>query len=158
MSINESNLTRTFKHAMVEVLKPQLWIVKMVQNGMMQDGLPDLLGCYQGRAFGIEAKYIRNIPKNKTTRMFPGPIFTLGQKFVLNAINAAGGMSFGLLFIKDLKVGVLFNHLEISTVETYTAGEFLQWLEVKKSTSFPKRLSTFELKSAFETAVRLFPK
>jgi hypothetical protein len=55
-----------------------------------QSGIPDLIGCYKGRFFGLELKF----GVNRATRL---------QEHVLQKIRAAGGMAGVAYNIEDVK-------------------------------------------------------
>lgn len=57
-----------------------IWLVKTHGGQMQSAGLPDILGCYQGRFFGLEVKR-------------PGAKTTLLQELVLQRIAKAGGVA-----------------------------------------------------------------
>lgn len=54
------------------------FVFKVHGSGMMMAGLPDLIGCYRGRFFGVEVK----MPGNKPSKI---------QLHVMRKIKEAGG-------------------------------------------------------------------
>lgn len=67
---------------------PSYWVYKT--SDRWQSGIPDILICTEGRLIAIELK----IHPNK-----PTPI----QKYVLNAINTAGGMAVVCYSLDEVK-------------------------------------------------------
>lgn len=89
------------KHKIKEYLKtiPGLWFYMPMQNGMGEQGIPDFIGCYEGRFFAIEAKA-------------PGKLKTLtpNQLRIQTLILAAGGVhvvadSFEMALTKAVEQG-----------------------------------------------------
>ena len=60
-------------------LQPKLWYWMPVNSGFGIKGIPDFVGCYQGRFFAIEAKRGGGKPRSR-------------QDLVMNLIRAAGGI------------------------------------------------------------------
>lgn len=65
------------------------WFV-IWQDGHQEKGLPDILGCYQGKFYALEVK-------------LPGKIHTLSrrQDYVLKRIRDAGGVSGVVTSVND---------------------------------------------------------
>lgn len=56
MSQPEARLQRAIQKALKEAYGSDLFIFKVHGGPLMMAGLPDLIGCYKGRAFGLEVK------------------------------------------------------------------------------------------------------
>lgn len=56
MGQRESRLSRNIQKALKEEFGRDLFIFKIHGGPMMMAGLPDLIGCFQGQAFGLETK------------------------------------------------------------------------------------------------------
>lgn len=89
------------KHKIKEYLKsiPGLWFYMPMQNGMGEQGIPDIVGCYQGRFFAIETKAPGCIKK-----------LTANQVRIQKAILEAGGVhvvadSFEMALTKAVEQG-----------------------------------------------------
>lgn len=66
-------------HAIRRTLEAEgAFVFKVHGSGMMQAGLPDLIGCYRGRFFGVEVK----MPGNKPSKI---------QRHIMRKIADAGG-------------------------------------------------------------------
>jgi hypothetical protein len=73
----ERTIKTAVKKRLTEIGAYQFWFVPFG----MGDTTVDCVGCYKGRFFGIETKA-------------PGKLPTLRQKYTLEKIKAAGGLTF----------------------------------------------------------------
>lgn len=78
----ESRLQRAIQVKLKAELGLDLFIFKSWGNDHMLAGLPDLLGCYSGRFFGLEVK-LPEARANTSKR----------QDYVMDVIRRAGGIS-----------------------------------------------------------------
>jgi hypothetical protein len=76
--------------AYLDSQKPSVWHFK-VHGGMFQQaGVPDIVGCKNGRFFALEVKTEAGTP-------------TKLQEYVMNKIKAAGGISGVVRSVEDAK-------------------------------------------------------
>lgn len=80
--MNESSLTRD----LVKQLKTVGWFFKHHSSEMGVAGIPDVLGCIQGRFVALEVKVLRG------SRLG----YTRHQQIKLDEINEAGGLGLGI--------------------------------------------------------------
>lgn len=78
----ESALQTRIRKALLEEF-PGAWIVKVHGSAYQTAGIPDLLGCIEGRTVGIEVK----LPGKENT-------LTARQSDALVSIRKAGGIAF----------------------------------------------------------------
>lgn len=78
----EGRLQRDIQKKLKVELGSQLFIFKIWGNEHMMAGLPDLIGCYKGRFFGLEVK----LPESRTN-------VSERQQYVGALIRRAGGIS-----------------------------------------------------------------
>lgn len=65
------------------------WYFKVHGHGMQRRGVPDIIGCYKGKLFGIEVKK-------------PGGKVSWEQKGEIDAIIRAGGEAFVAYSVDDV--------------------------------------------------------
>jgi hypothetical protein len=70
--------------------QPGCWAFKSHGGPFQQAGLPDIVGCYEGRFFGLELK----MPGNKPTRL---------QEITLEHIRNSGGIAGVCYSLEDVK-------------------------------------------------------
>jgi hypothetical protein len=67
---------------------PGIWFMKVHGSPFQMAGVPDLIGCYRGRFFGLEAKVGSNVP-------------TLLQQRTMAALEAAGAIVAEVRSVED---------------------------------------------------------
>jgi hypothetical protein len=76
----ESRLSRDIRRAIQSEYGPRVFIFKVWGSEHMMAGLPDLIGCIEGRFFGLEVKH----PETRG-------VLSERQKYVGSIIQGAGG-------------------------------------------------------------------
>ena len=82
MAQRESRLSTRIIKECKEALGLDLFIFKVRGSEHMMAGLPDLIGCYQGRFFGLEVK----VPESRGNT-------SIRQEYVMGLISRAGGIT-----------------------------------------------------------------
>lgn len=68
-----------------------IFLVKIHGSAMQQSGIPDLVGCYNGRFIGIEVKQPGHARKDLCLR---GECASPIQQYTIQEIREAGGVAF----------------------------------------------------------------
>jgi len=94
--MNESQFSREIRKS----LSQYGYFLKMVGGAFTVPGIPDILGCYQGKFIGIECKLVKTKPKHPESLLW-NSLFSLAQIDNLQAIKDSGGIALGLIHIAD---------------------------------------------------------
>lgn len=101
--MKESKFSRDLKK---EILKqfPGSKMVK-IHGGLFQSvGIGDLVGCIQGCYVELECKIITRLPKRENALIWGNNLFTKIQVNNILQAEKAGGIGFGVVYIKPLKL------------------------------------------------------
>lgn len=100
--MKENVFTREIKNS---ILRSD-WAEHPIPSTYGGNGLPDIIACFRGRFVGIENKLVTEFPKNPTIGMLRHK-FTRIQEIRANDIIKAGGIAFGLINIRHLKIALV---------------------------------------------------
>lgn len=95
-----------------------------------QIGIPDILGCYKGRACGIEIKSIDEVPQNGWAPAKSKHRFTPKQVEELKSISRSGGISIACIICGPiLMYGTPYDinkDGQINCTTLFTNGQYIQ--------------------------------
>jgi hypothetical protein len=125
----ESQFTREIRKALEARCGCRVWVKKIVGNGMMQVGIPDLVGVLDRVFIGVEDKALqRSSTMGKTRRPFAKHgLFTPDQVENLIGIEKAGGMGIGLLYVKDEDFAVIVPADMAETAKEWTIAGLMAY-------------------------------
>lgn len=123
---------RTFK-AMARKCKEELFLYKVTPSTYSKPGLPDIVGCYEGRFFSIEAKVTKkfsnkyhalSLEEQGAIEVFDLCKLTKLQQAITMDILRSGAPSFVLVYGKENKRYILisFSYQYTSVTEHFRAN------------------------------------
>jgi hypothetical protein len=124
--MSESSFSREIRKALEayrskEGFVNQFYVRKIVQNGLMISGLPDLIGCLSSRFIAIECKLVKRLPKRGTSLL--GIRFSDDQITECERIIEAGGMACGLICIHENKQALIVPVVTMRIARDYTRDD-----------------------------------
>lgn len=115
--MNENHFVRELRHS----LNNSGHFIKQVGNMFTEPGVPDLIGCIDGRFYAIECKVIQRPPRKLKLK----ELFSQNQLIKLRLFDEAGGTSLGvigLMYMRPKQAIVLFRKQVEAIEEIDQAG------------------------------------
>lgn len=96
--MNESIFSRDLRKSLQAQFEDRGYIRKIVASQFSMLGIPDIIGCINGRFIAIECKQIKTRPARETSKIWNEP-FTEAQIQNLQSIRTAGGLAYGVIHL-----------------------------------------------------------
>jgi len=100
--MNESDFSRDLRKSFEARYGPRLYMRKIVASQFSMIGIPDIIGCMDGKFIAIECKQIKKKPTREASRLWHEP-FSQPQLDNLLAIKSANGSAYGVIHLPFLK-------------------------------------------------------
>jgi penicillin-binding protein-related factor A (putative recombinase) len=143
---NESAFSREIRKALEAKYGDKICVEKIVQNGMMKKGLPDLIGCLSGMMIGIESKLIKTLPQRPDSIACPKNTFTKDQIDTIKKINKAGGKAFGLVCIPCYSnIAIIVEEADLEQFSAMTLRELSMYISAKGPRVLTKNRAEWDL-------------
>jgi len=119
--MNESIFSRELRKSLV---LEGAYFLKMTGGQFVTPGIPDLIGCYNGRFIAIECKQIKHRPKSSKSILW-NHIFTDDQIFHLQNIVAYKGRAYGVIHLAYLRpqIALALSIINIQHLIKVTLGD-----------------------------------
>ena len=100
---------------------PRVHVIKVADK--FTTGISDFIIWCNGRSMGLESKFIDDLPKRKSTKIFSHP-FSGAQVTFLESLNLAGSFGFGIVAIESQKKFYVIDYDRIPPGGNFTLEEW----------------------------------